>query len=159
MPKKWCPFLSTSGCFHLLTFVCSLRPVLASSTAWTNTSWGNISPLAGTGNCFLERKLTSLLTILSATSSALTLLNASLLLPSFPHHLVPAASVATNGSFYPSPPLPNLLPTHQARQEAPGPFLKGQEGLSGVQLLLPGAVTGLSWPVGYLGTQAHHALP
>lgn len=109
------------------------RPVLAASTAWTSSSWGNISPLAGTGNCFWESKLTSLLIILSATSSALTLLNASLILPSFAHRLVQATSVATNGSFYPSPPLPDLLPMHWARQEAPGPFLRDQEGLSGVQ--------------------------
>lgn len=79
-------------------------------------------PMAGTGNCFLERKLTSLLTILSATSSVLTFLNASLLPPSFPHHLVQATSIATYGSLCPSPPLPNLLPMQRARQEAPGPF-------------------------------------
>lgn len=81
MPKKRYPFLSASGCFHLLALVQSLRPVLASFTAWTSSPRGNASPLAGAGDWFSERKFTLLLTILGATSSALTLLNAHLVLP------------------------------------------------------------------------------
>lgn len=158
MPKKWCPFLSTSGCFHLL---CVL----------TQASVGILHSLKQhflrqhfpTGRCreLFFGKLTSLLTILSATSSALTLLNASLLLPSFPHCLVPAASVATNGSFYPSPPFPTFSPRtrkgrrHQSLPQRPGRALWG----AAPSCPLPVAVTGLSWPVGHLGTQAHHALP
>lgn len=131
MPKKLCPFLSTSGCFHLLTFVCSLRPVLASSTAWTSTSWGNISPLAGRESCFLGRKLTSLLAILSATSSALALLNASLIHP----QLSPPSCASHKHSYswlpLPSPPLPHLFPLQQARQEALVPSSETRKGSLG----------------------------
>lgn len=133
MPKKLCPFFSTSGCFHLLTFAL-FQASVGSLHSLNQLFLRQHFPTGRYRELFLGKQaLTSLLTILSATSSALTLLNASLILPSFAHRLVQATSVATNGSFYPSPPLPNLLPMHWARQEAPGPFLRDQEGLSGVQ--------------------------
>lgn len=94
--------------------------------------WGNISLLTGTGRCFLERNLTPLLSILSATSSALALLNASLILPSLPHRLVRATSVATNGPFtllLPSPPSVHA----PGKAGDTGPFPRDQQGLSGVQ--------------------------
>ncbi|XP_037239989.1 uncharacterized protein LOC119146442 [Falco rusticolus] len=103
MPKKRYPFLPVSGCFHLLSLVRLLRPVLVPFAARTSSPRGHVSPLAHTGNCFLGRKFTLLLTILSATSSALALLNVCLILPSFPNHLVQATREATNCSFYPSP--------------------------------------------------------
>ena len=119
---------------------------------------------AGTGNWFLERKFTPLLTILSATSSALTLLNVYLILLSFPNQLLQATREATSSSFssWPAPQAPGRAGGTQplTQRWRGGGVLWGEAHSSSSSLALDrGLRQSLQGQLTHPGVSSHHLPP